>query len=424
VGDRSTDCTAAIQAAIDNANASGGGTVFLPDGYYRAHNLILKAYVTLQGATGTRPYTSAGARVGAVIESPPGTSGGWVIDSPSGAQLNMAIRNLGVRGAGAGSTAGGIRLQNSRNGAVSNVSIDNCAEEGLWVVAGVTTRVSDVLAVNCLLNRTRTSATGVVRIGASDCYVDAIEATASMTIGAPVIDSNTYIAALQVDGASNFVMGGQYEISDIGVRVTGSHNRFVAGRADLNNGHGWVITGGRNNFIGCTSLSNGSQNNTYDGFNVGSAAYGNNFIGCNAHRLDGKTFRYCFNDAVNNGIVNYRNNWVGCRAGEYATGAYNVNGFLGSGPVASPHPIRPASGTTDIDVTATTLVVLSAYTSPTTVTNFSGGVVGQTIRVLGDSDVTIANNVNIQTNTGADKTLASNKVYTFTFYNGKWYEGA
>lgn len=54
-----------------------------------------------------------------------------------------------------------------------------------------------------------------------------------------------------------------------------------------------------------------------------------------------------------------------------------------------------------------------------TITNFVGGADGQEIKILGDGNTTIANNANISTNTGANKLLALNKVYTFTYFQSK-----
>ena len=54
--------------------------------------------------------------------------------------------------------------------------------------------------------------------------------------------------------------------------------------------------------------------------------------------------------------------------------------------------------------------------SPVTVTQFTYGKVGQTIRILGDGQMTITNGTKIKTNTGANKLLATNKVYTFTYF--------
>jgi hypothetical protein len=61
-------------------------------------------------------------------------------------------------------------------------------------------------------------------------------------------------------------------------------------------------------------------------------------------------------------------------------------------------------------------------TGPVTVTQFKDGQEGQIIKILGDGQMTITNGANIKTNTGANKLLAANKVYTFTRISNVWYE--
>lgn len=60
--------------------------------------------------------------------------------------------------------------------------------------------------------------------------------------------------------------------------------------------------------------------------------------------------------------------------------------------------------------------------SPLTITQFEDGAQCQRIYILGDGNTTIANNSSIKTNTGANKLLAVDKIYTFTSINGVWYE--
>jgi hypothetical protein len=59
-----------------------------------------------------------------------------------------------------------------------------------------------------------------------------------------------------------------------------------------------------------------------------------------------------------------------------------------------------------------------------TITNFRRGSDAQTIRILGSADITIAHNANIKTNTGIAKVLTPDVIYSFTYYNGVWYEAA
>ena len=65
----------------------------------------------------------------------------------------------------------------------------------------------------------------------------------------------------------------------------------------------------------------------------------------------------------------------------------------------------------------------TANTAPTTITNFTGGIVPMTIKILClDTNTTIANNATIKTNTGANKLLVANRVYTFSLDGTVWYE--
>jgi hypothetical protein len=63
-------------------------------------------------------------------------------------------------------------------------------------------------------------------------------------------------------------------------------------------------------------------------------------------------------------------------------------------------------------------------TGAVTITNFTDGQNGQSIRVYGDGYTTIQNGTNIFTNIGADKLLATQAIYRFTFINSYWYEDA
>lgn len=61
-------------------------------------------------------------------------------------------------------------------------------------------------------------------------------------------------------------------------------------------------------------------------------------------------------------------------------------------------------------------------TGAVTVTDFSNGQEGQHIMIRGDGHTTVSNNSNIKTNTGANKLLAADKVYSFVLFDGEWVE--
>lgn len=65
-----------------------------------------------------------------------------------------------------------------------------------------------------------------------------------------------------------------------------------------------------------------------------------------------------------------------------------------------------------------------ANTLPIVIANFLAGSNGQRLHILGDGISTVAHNVNIKTNTGANKILLTEKIYCFTYINNIWIEDA
>lgn len=63
-------------------------------------------------------------------------------------------------------------------------------------------------------------------------------------------------------------------------------------------------------------------------------------------------------------------------------------------------------------------------TAPLSITNFTGGALYQTIKLIGDGFTTLKHNATIKNNTGADKLLAVNKAYNYTLINNIWIEDA
>ena len=74
--------------------------------------------------------------------------------------------------------------------------------------------------------------------------------------------------------------------------------------------------------------------------------------------------------------------------------------------------------------------LLLSHAAAAIITDFQDGSIGQTLSILGNGNTTITHGTNIFTNTGANKVLAADVVYRFTFIqtdpsdptSGKWYE--
>lgn len=88
----------------------------------------------------------------------------------------------------------------------------------------------------------------------------------------------------------------------------------------------------------------------------------------------------------------------------------------------------PASSTlqNDVQPDVTNLTSIIGSGIVVTITDFLGGVDSHQLSILGDGTTTISHNARIATNTGANKLLATNKVYRFTYFESimKWIEDA
>lgn len=90
--------------------------------------------------------------------------------------------------------------------------------------------------------------------------------------------------------------------------------------------------------------------------------------------------------------------------------------------------IAPTKGVGTFQPTETTPVVSNVdawkclNVAPVLITNFRGGQEGQPIKILGDGQTSVDHGTFIFTNTGADKLLDTGLVYTFTLFDGIWYE--
>ena len=60
--------------------------------------------------------------------------------------------------------------------------------------------------------------------------------------------------------------------------------------------------------------------------------------------------------------------------------------------------------------------------APVTVEDIKGGSPGRSVKFQGDGQTTFEDNAIIKTNTGVNKLLLADIIYTFTFYNDLWIE--
>lgn len=421
-GDGVTNDSVAIQAAIDYLAGLNGGSVYFPKGVYLC-NVILKSGVSLiSGSEMFAPLFYGFSNV--TLKQ---AAAGFVVDTPSALTSGISIKGINFSGQGAATAGGGIRFQNVKWSSIKQCSFDNFADQAILHSVGFGLVIQDVLTTNTLLNRTRTQVSGCIEIYGTDDFLDRVEANPSLTIAGGVSSSNLYVCAIVVAGANNFLTNSIGEDADRGIYIAplnGSPHRLSNCRADSNVGHGFYVDGSAQ-FSTCFAYNNSTAaSGTYSGFYMSSTSTGNILMGCRSNGSSSSVLQhYGFEDYVNNSAPNVRNSYIGCEGAYYATSLFLTQGFLGSGVISPPQAIRPTDGTSIVDVTGTSLVVFQGVASATNVTNFSGGTEGTTIRVLGDSDVTIVPGSGIITSTGSNITLANNTMYSFTQYNGNWYMG-
>ena len=87
----------------------------------------------------------------------------------------------------------------------------------------------------------------------------------------------------------------------------------------------------------------------------------------------------------------------------------------------TPNASSANDGDVELDVNNIDFLKLTS-TSPSLVTNITGGSDGRTVKFLGDGFTSFEDNTIIHTNTFADKLLILNTVYTYTSFGSQWYE--
>ena len=272
VGDGATNDTAALQAAIDAAstfwNSTPGSGIsttlydasvavtLLPGRAYKVGNLTLRQGVTLWAP-------SNGQLPSATLVAVTGTTGFMV--TASGHRLGVS--GIGFIGTASASALGGLTITGGNRPSVTQCTFNQFYDEGLKVGSAVTVgNFRDIMAENCLLNRTRAAQSAVLDFDGTDHVFVNVEATASLTART----AQGWCAAIRINGSNHVSSGIVGEISDTGVLLGSTNSRLSGIRADLNWGNGFEITAGSGILAAAAAVNNGRQTaNTYDGFSAG-----------------------------------------------------------------------------------------------------------------------------------------------------------
>lgn len=424
-GDGTTDDAAAINALITTVNAANGGAIVFPAGEYLIGSTInLKQGVYLVSGTGNHGYIAANPPARAVrFSSSASFTSGWMIDTPNGG-WSCGIQGIDLSG-NSSAGLGGLRFQGVYWGSVKQSMANGFGlsgfrqEAGSQSNAGFACVYEDLQTTNCV-NAGVTTYTGSFDIDGTDHYITRCE-FAARGAGAALSSSNKYAVAAVFRGSNHFANDSVFETSDKGAYITATKSRFTGCRADTNNGDGWHFIGGSNTVTGCDSIGNSQvATGVHDDWIVDNGAWGMYFSNCHSRTAGSKVPRYGWNIQTNIGDPVYAGGYSLCSCESAGTARWYFPNGQTAGVQFAPFPITP-SATATPDVHETTGPVNVSGFATTTITNFIGGVSGQTINVLGGTNVTVANNANIKTSTGANKTL-TNAIYTFTLVGSVWYE--
>ncbi|HZU63740.1 MAG TPA: glycosyl hydrolase family 28-related protein [Novosphingobium sp.] len=408
-GDGSTDDTAAIQAAITAVGAAGGGRLLVPPGTYK-----ISAQIT--AAANVNLYANYSARnTPATMQAASGFTGRMIYVPQAAASFSVS----GISFLSTVTADSSIYIDASSVG-VSYCGFNFSGRAGVELSANsIACEVAHCTGTNLVYQRSAlTAAVGGLHVLGTDHYITDNEFNC-WSGNNTVVSSGAYACSIYIGGANHFLVGNIGEFGETGVWVDANKSRFTGNRADRCMGHGWVIPGASNCFTACQAVQCGTgATNSYDGWQISGVL--NRFVGCMVPYLGQSTLRYGWNDKVDS--YTQKNEMVGCSCDEaYGTSAYH-NNFDGGGFLFGTGFYTQTSGSV-IDVSGKTNIVLY-YTTAQTVTQMTGGVNGQTVRLMAvNGNVTVHNN-QFKTLTGADIVLQQFAVYEFTWWNYGWMQHA
>ena len=416
-GSSGIDLTSYVTAALADAQTRGRG-IFVPDGIYTMGDVVLPASVTLASAAAGVAFTFGGR--GANFKAKAGST--WIMTTPDGGG-GCGISGINFLGLGAGS-GGGLKVGQNYWGAYSNMTFDGFGQQAI-LVTGINADFRQMLIINSLMTRARSSYAGALEVWGTDNNFYNIEATTSQARGDPdtpegsafnsaaIVNSQLYNAAIYVRPGAlhNFFCNNVAELSECGFRSGDQTTQIVNLRCDLNLGHGGVgaIFG-----AGVKTLNNSQGgDNLYSGWYYEPGQAGGLVSPYYAISTTNKRHKYGLDLSQGGGSgVDQRADWFVRSTGHRVAAAANF---------FQPNTIRYAGAQLrDQTVIETPDVDQVRYILPrgdqpaVTVTTFLRGVTGQRISLGGNAAITVKNGSGIATNTGADKVLASGRLYNFT----------
>lgn len=410
-----TNYSTQLQSAV--SALTFGGTVNLPAGSCKA-NITIGDGVTISGLGGTSFNNSHGP-ITTLVDSSGGTT---PIITASGS--GFLIQNLQLEGNGTGTTAAqrGIEITSGVAGTITNVSCFQLDQECILIDSGsLGNQISNVTGVRVLLNRTRSSHSGGIKIanGSTDNLLVNVYMNASMNSEGHSISANCYNDGIDIEGANNTLTNIHVETSELGLYIasTSSLNRVSNLISQFNYCSGaWVA--GAAQFSNVTLQKNGQDGAlAWDALEV----TGNNstFTGLTIDQSSGNSMTAGITDTISSDTL--WNTYDSVRFGGTFTSYWACAGQHGCKINEEKPTVTIADATTVPDLSLNSLYSFAQSTA-LTINSFSGGYQGQKVYLVGNANVTLGTSGNILTISGSTELMQTSKVYCLVNVAGSWVE--
>ena len=386
---------------------SGGGSGVIASAVRTGNTLAL----TIAGAP-IYGWGGSGGHLTISGSTDPTVNGTWTINGYTPGANFISVTNSGPNGATTAGIAGnfmdkGIWIPLAYTVHVERVSGSNFGDGLLDWEGGEVLFVNHVYATNCLQdvnNRSvrqlpvyapgsaipQVTPMGCMVMNGTDGYMEYSEISTGSALlpGATTVIDQTLPSKAIVNGwngINNWYEANIGELSDEGIWSGGQFNRWYMNRADLNAGTGIEDQSNSSLWVGNMALHGGSDTTVAPGswYGIDETGGGQNVLGANVWTgnsvLESAPLQADIHDGRTSGSGT-PNQWTGNFAQSYAT----PGGYTGSFDFADnefKQYTGPFTGVLGGNVSGLHNVMLQAN-GPQQVSNFTGGVPGQRIRVM------------------------------------------
>lgn len=247
VGSGGVDDTAAIQAAIDNVEAAGGGVVFFPGGLYNVTSLIVNSKGVMLVGSGTEA-----TRIRSTS-----TTGNVISIGNTAAAYSSAggVRDLGIISSVTRTSGYAISVDGCQDGVIDNVRIQTTGGSGIQFGA---TSSSRWFVTRTIINMTG-AFIGISIEGGNDRYITDVWVQGNQTAGSKAVQI--------LDSAGDWLTNVEAVLCEIGIDLSAAAGKtikwhhFTNVLADQNTLYGWRLVASGGTVQGITLNSPWSSSN-------------------------------------------------------------------------------------------------------------------------------------------------------------------